>query len=428
MAMTPWGESETLRERRLKPGPGVERAEVERNQRERLLGATVAVVAERGYAAASITELIGVAGVSRTTFYKYFADKEAAMLATLEAIVETVLAVTAGHLREEADPRLRAETAVRAFMELLVAQPDAARLCLVESYAAGPRAVALIDGAVAEFERMLQEVFETMPDKRDMPPEITAAMVGGVRKLMHTRLHRRTERELLEVAGDLVDLGLRYDPPPGPLLTSPRRRRKRGRAEAPAFDEPAERIERATMAVVAERGYGEATMAAIAAEAGVSLRTFYATFEDKAAAFEAALMRCRLRMEAAALPGYRRSRDWPEGVAALVRACLTFLEAEPDVARLLTVDVYSAGEGAVESLDRAIELSLRFIEAGSSPPDLRNPIAAEGIQSAVYALLAARVKSDPEAELRDLAPLAIYIVLVPYLGAQRAYELAIAHG
>lgn len=90
----------------------------------------------------------------------------------------------------------------------------------------------------------------------------------------------------------------------------------------------------------------------VAAAAGVSPRTFYATFDDKAAAFEAALLRCRLRMEAAALPAYRRSRDRPEGVVGLVRASPAFLDAEPNFTRLLAVDVYSAGRGSGRIRDR----------------------------------------------------------------------------
>ena len=38
-------------------------------QRARLLDAMIRVVAERGYAAASVTDVVRTAGVSRSTFY-----------------------------------------------------------------------------------------------------------------------------------------------------------------------------------------------------------------------------------------------------------------------------------------------------------------------------------------------------------------------
>ena len=49
----------------LRPGPGTPPADVARNQRERLFGAMVACVAERGYAATRVTDLVAMSGVSQ---------------------------------------------------------------------------------------------------------------------------------------------------------------------------------------------------------------------------------------------------------------------------------------------------------------------------------------------------------------------------
>jgi AcrR family transcriptional regulator len=425
MAMTPWGESETLRERKLQPGPGVPREEVERNQRERIYGATVAVVAEKGYGATSIADLIEVAGVSRTTFYRYFDDKQACFLATLEVIVAGVVAVTASRLRGEDAWERRAERGLEAFIELLVTQPDAARLCVVEAHAAGPEAVAMVDGAAARFTEMMAAVFEELPAQRGMPAEIVEAMVGAIRKILHTRLHRRDEGELLEMVPRLVELGLAYRPPPRRLPDRGRRRQGALQPRAESVDEPAERIERATMAVVAREGYAEAAMKAIATEAGVSLGTIYSTFPGgKPEAFEAAMMRCRLRMSAATLPAYQRARSWPEAIVAITRTSLAYLESAPDFARLLSVDIYSAGAESLESRDRAIESTQRFIEAGPHYAELGNPIAAEAIQSGLYALLSTRMQARRAKPLVGLAPLAIYLILAPFLGAEEAYGWA----
>jgi AcrR family transcriptional regulator len=427
MTMTPWGESETLRERQLRPGPDVSAEAIELNQRERLFGATVAVIANEGYTESSVADLIAVAGVSRTTFYKYFPDKKACFLATLEVLVAGVVAVTASRLRGEDSWGQRAERGMRGFIELLVVQPDAARICVVESYAAGSEAVALVDGAVARFTEMMAGVFEELPAQQGMPGVIVEAMIGSIRKILHTRLHRRDEGELLEMVPKLVELGLTYRPPPGKLPDRGRRRARSAAAIVEGVDEPAERIERATMAVVARDGYAEASMRSIATEAGVSLRTIYATFPDgKPEAFEAALLRCRLRMGAATLPAYKRARNWPEAIVAITHACLGFLEAEPDFARLLTIDVYSAGGKALETRDRAIESTQHFIESGLRYPELDNPIAAEAIQSSLYAILSTRVRSEPKKSLTGMAPLAIYMILAPFLGAEEAYRYAVS--
>ena len=58
MVRTPWGNADQLRGRMLPPGPGRPREEVARNQRERLFGAMVACVAEKGYEATTVADLL----------------------------------------------------------------------------------------------------------------------------------------------------------------------------------------------------------------------------------------------------------------------------------------------------------------------------------------------------------------------------------
>jgi AcrR family transcriptional regulator len=425
MTMTPWGDSDQLRERRLQPGPGVPREDVEKNQRERLYGATVAVVANKGYGKTTVSDLTEMAGVSRTTFYRYFADKEACFLETLEKLLASVTVLTRSGLEEEGSWRKRSESGMRTFFTLLATQPDAARLCVVEADAAGESALAMVDAAAAEFATMLAGVFEQLPAQRRMPMEVVNAMVGGLRKLLQTRLHRRTEGELIEIGPQLIELALSYKPPPRRLPNrAPRGKVHPSSGRHEGIDEPAQRLELAAMKVVAHLGYADATMAEIARQARVSLATLYAIFDDKDDLLEAAMLRSRLRMIAAVVPPYRRADNWADGVAAMTRAILAFLEAEPDFARIVTVDIYGAGTAALENRDRALDDTRHFIEAGIPYPDEKKSIAAETIQSILYGMLAARVRSRHQ-NLQGMTPLAIYMILAPFLGPEDAYRHAV---
>jgi len=178
------------------------------------------------------------------------------------------------------------------------------------------------------------------------------------------------------------------------------------------------------MAAVASAGYAETTLADIATRAGVSLRTFYATFPGKLEAFEAALLRGHLRMSAASVPAFRRAKSWPEGVSALIHAGLSFLETEPDFARLITVDIYSAGREALEGRDLALESTRYFIEAGLKTYEVENRVVVEAIQSGLYGMLSQRMRSKRSANLRSMAPLMIYMTLTPFLGSEEAYTWA----
>ena len=78
--------------RRLPRGThGLDRDVVEASQRTRLLEAVGRAVAERGYAAATIDDVVRRAGVSKKTFYDHFADKQDCFLAAYEAASEELL-------------------------------------------------------------------------------------------------------------------------------------------------------------------------------------------------------------------------------------------------------------------------------------------------------------------------------------------------
>src|SRR3954471_10455622 len=95
MVETAWGKSETLREPGVRQGPGNPPEETAQNQRERLFGAMVASVSERGYAATRVADLVRLSGVSSKSFYRLFDDKKACFVATVAAMVEAGIAYAA---------------------------------------------------------------------------------------------------------------------------------------------------------------------------------------------------------------------------------------------------------------------------------------------------------------------------------------------
>jgi AcrR family transcriptional regulator len=122
---TPWGRAEDLRARRLRPGPGASREEVDRNQRERLFGAMVIAVAENGYEKTRVADLLRISGVSRNTFYRQFKNKEDCFLATVDAIVAVGGEFVVTAFREsEGDWGDRLATGLTALFELIAEHPS----------------------------------------------------------------------------------------------------------------------------------------------------------------------------------------------------------------------------------------------------------------------------------------------------------------
>lgn len=115
------------------------RDEVAGAQRARMLRAAADAMAERGYAATTVADVIKRAGVSRETFYQQFTNKQACFVAALEAAIGQLAA--AGEPITTGTPLERFDRFLGTYLASLAAEPALARLFLIETYAAGPEAM-----------------------------------------------------------------------------------------------------------------------------------------------------------------------------------------------------------------------------------------------------------------------------------------------
>jgi len=445
MVMTPWGDSDSLRERRLPPGPGRPREEVLANQRERFYGAMVASVATRGYRATTVSDLVEISGVSSRTFYDLFPDKKACFLGTLEAMIEAAIAYSARKAGEPAaDPapdgvnlpgkeaggagdwEERAGQGFRAFAEMIVAQPAAARLALVEAYSVGPEALVPLEQAMAGFEWLTRQVIERSPERAGMPDEMLMALMGSQQELARNRLREGREGELPGVIEDLWELLLSYRPPPEPLRLA--RRQARARPEPPAPHDHAERALRALAEVVAEEGYGRATVDAVLKRAQMSATTFYANFDGKEDATLAAIDSACSQIVAAVMPAFRRAPAWPHGIRAAFGAMFDFLASRPPLANLAMVEVYTVGLEGMRRRMEALRPLQDLIAGGYELAPKTAQIAAEGIVGGVYTLAYRHLRDGGAGALPALAPVCTYITLAPFVGAEDACRIANGDG
>lgn len=409
----------------LPPGRGTPREKAARNQRERLFGATVATVAGKGYEATTVADLVKLSGVSRSAFYKHFDDKQACFLAAVEAIVWPALErLGAG----DGEP-LGMERARRSFETLIgqiVEQPAAAKMCVVEVYAAGPEGADLVDRVMDATTTVAASLLEQLPERQGMPIELVRALVGGIQKVIHKRLYRGQESELTELTPQLWDWLLCYPVPPGPLRATRRRAVK-----AVPFEErqsqsnPPERILRALASVVAEKGYPDTTVAEVVERASTSQRTFYEHFKNKEDAIVAALDSGSAHMLAAALPAFRRAPDWPHAVHDTQEAMFRWGAEEPEYARMGGKEMYAAGKRALDQREVVTEGMEGLLAPGYELKPDTPPIAAEAIGGALYSLLYDHVNQKGPETLPDLVPTLVYVTLAPFLEADEAYEVAV---
>jgi AcrR family transcriptional regulator len=188
---------------------GYSREQVAHHQRERLIAGLAAAVAEKGYAAVTLTDIVKQAKVSRRVFYANFESKEQCFLAAFEVVVD--------HLRElvleavEGIPEWpqRVIAGGRAVLGFLASEPDLARLCLVESRSAGPAVSARFNEAVGELAPLLaQGRAERGDGERPLPDSTEDSTIGSLVSLAHRKVAAGEAVELEDLLPDCVELAL----------------------------------------------------------------------------------------------------------------------------------------------------------------------------------------------------------------------------
>jgi AcrR family transcriptional regulator len=197
--------------RRLPRGShGLDRDVVEASQRARLLEAVGRSVAERGYAAATIDDIVRGAGVSKKTFYEHFADKQGCFLAAYEAAAEQLFEQVRDAHATSDDWLERTRAGIRAYLHWLAAEPALARVFLIEVAAAGPRAAEARERMRDRYAVLMRELQEEaradMPALPRLPEEVFHAAVAAVDELVVRRIREATAEGLPELEPILLYL------------------------------------------------------------------------------------------------------------------------------------------------------------------------------------------------------------------------------
>jgi AcrR family transcriptional regulator len=189
---------------------GLTREAVAASQRTRLIDAMAQVVAEKGYAASTVADVVERAGVSRRTFYEQFDDKEACFLAAYDAGLAAVLfrIGEAVDVNPAAPWRERARAGVESFLALLASQPAFAQALQVEILTAGPAALDRRTGMLVMFGGIWRNVHERAraeePALPDLPDEVFTILSAGLEELIRDCIRTRGPAALPELADPIL--------------------------------------------------------------------------------------------------------------------------------------------------------------------------------------------------------------------------------
>ena len=434
------GETETPKSLfpRLTGGPGgIGRSQTQRHQRGRLEGAMVAAVAKHGYAETTVGELVGLAGVSKSTFYEHFPSKEECFLATFETIVDEASSRVALAYRSQGpddSPGGLEESlsaAFRRFAEIVEEEAVPATLVVVDSLTLGRAALDRRERAFEAFERMIHQSFQGEVEAERPSDLAVRVLVAGVWTVVYRCIRAGCPEELGDHLEPIVAWALSYR---NPLTLSRRRPRPaspNGEVVVDAVDwnEPPDsprsreflsqrdRIVRAAAQVAAEIGYANLTIPAISATGGTSNQTFYEHFEGKEEAFLTAFEELSDRALAATWAAAALEPEWPGTIEAGMRGFLEHIVAEPLFAKLAFFELPAAGPAALDHADAAIRRFTGFLDPRALPAGIP-PLPAvivEALGGGMWEAIQHEIAVGDLDSLPDLAPKLTAVALTPLL-------------
>jgi AcrR family transcriptional regulator len=178
---------------------------------------------------------------------------------------------------------------------------------------------------------------------------------------------------------------------------------------------------------VVEHGYSDVTIEHVTKAARVSRRAFYANFKGKEEAFLAVLDAVAAHLRELILEAIAPIEDWPRRVVVALRVVLRFFAAEPDLARLCTVDSLSAGNTVARRFQEALREFEPLLAQGRADRQGPRPLPDSSEASLIGAVASEVSRSVCLGEgdrLEELVPDFAEFLLLPYVGATEARRLA----
>jgi len=353
--------------RRLPRGPhSLDGAAICAHQRARIEGALVRAVSTRGYEALTVREVIGLAGVSRRSFYEQFENRHDCFLRTARALAERGFA---GARRACAAAPDSASARTGAAIEALAAaDPAGARLVLVETLCAGDAGAALRGEALGAGARMLSAALRG-PGGETAPAPVLRVLAAVLAAMLEplgdsargaaasmTSIALAVAAPARAGAATVLDAslreGLRRTSTPSPGADGVRSPR-RGCARTPPSGEsagadPAARADRvisSALRLASHHPVQRLSVPQIADAAGVPVDAVMSRFGDRDACVERALETAG-RDVLALVERAGEVAEGPQSLRLALAGVLGHLAADPDRARGLTLVAYRSGARA----------------------------------------------------------------------------------
>ncbi len=175
------------------------------NQRERIVDATAAIVAEKGLANLTIPEIARRASVSHQTFYDIYPSKHDAFLGAQKVGMHQALRVGVEAWEAQMpDWPFAISAGMKAVIDYLVSEPAHAHLSIVDTFGASPETIETRDEILRAFATYFNPGYELAPEGVEVPAIAGEAVVGGCWQVLHHYIENDRIAELRDAAPQLT--------------------------------------------------------------------------------------------------------------------------------------------------------------------------------------------------------------------------------
>lgn len=185
------------------------------------------------------------------------------------------------------------------------------------------------------------------------------------------------------------------------------------------------RLQEAMLDLCAECGYERLTLPALVERAGVATASFHRHYGNLEDCFCELVQEGRDLLLQDVAAHVLREEGWRNQVRAAGYAMLRFLQADERRARLLIVEVLSAGTRAQLIRDQGMQPLFDLIDMGRNELDDPNSISratAVSVGGAIFKRMHAAIEQGDLSVGDRLVPELMYTVILPYRGPAAALE------
>ncbi len=401
---------------------GLPPAFVKRHQRMRILEAVLAVSAQHGFEATSVRDLIAAAGMSHQTFYQHFESKEDAWSAAFDQAFVELFAAAWYAAAPQGDAEAKVTAAVSACLNHLAAEPQRARLLLVDAPSAGRAATPAIDEAMEAFTRL---VTRAAGERAKQSAIVPFALVGGIVNLIAGWVVDDRAAELPELTPALVEIVF------VPLFGSAAARDAATGLGAPDPDSTADErrvLMDAFAEAVAQDGFAKTRLSDVAQRAGVELDVVGALFADELDCATQVLDAWAGQLVVIAAGAFlAAANDPPLAAHRALEAAVGHLARTPIVSSLVVTDDPELVPAISALRDRYISLFFQLIAGQVAATEQRapQPLAALGVVlDGIFAVLRRFAREGRITELPEQLRALSLQTLTPFFGADEARRVA----